>query len=70
MAPGGPAPAHSVPKMDQSDLPEGSRGLQEAPLDPPEAVKGSPLDAQEGLREAQGDPRGVQDGPSGVQSGT
>ena len=41
-APGGPAPAHSAPKMAQSDLPEGPRGLQEAPLDPPEAAKGTP----------------------------
>ena len=38
-APGGPAPAHSTPKMAPSDLPEGSRGLQEGPLDPPEAAK-------------------------------
>ena len=41
-APGGPAPAHSAPKMAPSDLPEGSRELQEGPLDPAEAAKGVP----------------------------
>ena len=62
-APGGPAPAHSTTKMPPSDLPEGSRGLQEGPLDPPEAAKGGPSDDQ-------GSPRDAQEGPSGVQSGT
>ena len=42
-APGTHAPAYSAPEMAPSDLPEGSRGLQEAPLDPPEAAKGTPL---------------------------
>ena len=41
-APGTHAPAYSAPEMDPSDLPKGSRELQEAPLDPPEAAKGSP----------------------------
>ena len=41
-APGGPAPAHSTPKMAPSDLAEGSRGLQEGGLGPPEAAKENP----------------------------
>ena len=45
MAPGGPQMAHVDPRGrqdDAGDLPEGSRELQEAPLDPPEAAKESP----------------------------
>ena len=65
-APGGPAPAHSAAKMAPSDLPEGSGGLQEEPLDPPEAAKGSPEDAQRGPRDAQG----AQEGAKGAQEGS
>ena len=61
MAPAGPAPAHSDPEMAPRDLPEGSRQLQEVPLDPPEAPKGSPWDAQRSPRDAQGGPRGRQE---------
>ena len=45
MTPRGPQMAHVDPRGrqdDPGDLPEGSRELQEAPLDPPEATKGSP----------------------------
>ena len=42
MAPGGPALAHSAPKMTPSDLLTGSKGVRETPLDTPEAAKGNP----------------------------
>ena len=54
--PRGPQMVHVDPRGrqdDPGDLPEGSRELQEAPFDPPEAAKGSPSDAQEGSMMAQ-----------------
>ena len=73
IAPGGPAPAHSAPKMAPSDLPKGSRELQEAPLDPPEATKGSlrtPRGAQETPKETQEDPKMAQEGSKMAQVGS
>ena len=71
-APGGPAPAHSTPKMAPSDLPE-ARGLQEGPLDPPRGRQGGPLGRPEGAkrrpREPKRAPRRPKRGPRGPKWG-
>ena len=69
-APGRPAPAHNAPKMAPSDLQEGSKVLQDGPLDPLEAAKGDPYDAQGSLRDAQETPKKGQEGSKMPQVGS